>query len=328
MIVKVARMYYEQEMSQDQIARALLTSRSNISRILTVAKKKGIVEIRVTEAARRDTQLEEMLSARFGLRAAAVASVPDGTGDVGLIGELAATHFLTHLKPRAKVAISWGRSMEAMVLAVESHQRPDVTLIPLMGGMTGAPNSLNGETLIRSLAEKLSADFQVLHAPTIVQSPEVKTALIREPSISLVIEAAKNADVAFVGVGSKESSSANYVLEAAGMTQLHHRDFWSKFEGDLGGRFFDANGKSIDSQLDERTIGIDLEDLRKIRNVVGVAHGADKAPGVLAALRGQLITELVTSQDCAKRLLGIGGDIRGYPSVRQRPQIRDDAFEW
>ena len=64
MIVKIARMYYEQEMSQDQIARALLTSRSNISRILTVAKKKGIVEIRIAETAKRETELEDMLISR------------------------------------------------------------------------------------------------------------------------------------------------------------------------------------------------------------------------------------------------------------------------
>ena len=76
LIVKVARMYYEQEMSQDQIARALLTSRSNISRILTVAKKKGIVEIRIAETIKRETELEDMLIARFGLRAALVATVP------------------------------------------------------------------------------------------------------------------------------------------------------------------------------------------------------------------------------------------------------------
>ena len=50
LIVKVARMYYEQNMSQDQIARALLTSRSNVSRILSVAKKRGIVEIKINEA--------------------------------------------------------------------------------------------------------------------------------------------------------------------------------------------------------------------------------------------------------------------------------------
>ena len=79
MIVKVARMYYEQEMSQDQIARALITSRSNISRILTVAKKKGIVEIKIAETTKRETELEDMLVARFGIRAALVATVSSGS---------------------------------------------------------------------------------------------------------------------------------------------------------------------------------------------------------------------------------------------------------
>jgi DNA-binding transcriptional regulator LsrR (DeoR family) len=99
MIVKVARMYYEQEMSQDQIARALLTSRSNISRILTVAKKKGIVEIRIAETIKRETELEEMLIARFNLRAALVATVPSGSSDYKSVGQLAAQHFLAQLKP-------------------------------------------------------------------------------------------------------------------------------------------------------------------------------------------------------------------------------------
>ena len=81
MIVKVARMYYEQEMSQDQIARAMLTSRSNISRILTVAKKKGIVEIKIAETTKSETELEDMLIVRFGLRTAFVANVPAGAGD-------------------------------------------------------------------------------------------------------------------------------------------------------------------------------------------------------------------------------------------------------
>ncbi|MFM2023901.1 MAG: hypothetical protein RIR89_1293, partial [Actinomycetota bacterium] len=75
LIVKVARMYYEQNMSQDQIARALMTSRSNISRILSVAKKRGVVEIKINEVTKRETQIEEMLISRFGLRAALVAKV-------------------------------------------------------------------------------------------------------------------------------------------------------------------------------------------------------------------------------------------------------------
>ena len=81
LIVKVARMYYEQNMSQDQIARALLTSRSNVSRILSVAKQRGIVEIKIIEESRRETEIEELLMSRFGLRAAMVAKVPKGTSD-------------------------------------------------------------------------------------------------------------------------------------------------------------------------------------------------------------------------------------------------------
>ncbi|MEL0260552.1 MAG: sugar-binding domain-containing protein, partial [Aquiluna sp.] len=164
LIVRVARMYYEQNMSQDQIARALMTSRSNISRILSVAKKRGIVEIKINEATKRETEIEEMLISQFGLRAALVAKVPKGTSDYKAVGQLAVQSFLNHLKPRVKVAISWGRSIQAMVDTLESENRPDLTFIPLMGGMTAIPSSHSGETLIRSLAEKFHAQYQVLHA--------------------------------------------------------------------------------------------------------------------------------------------------------------------
>ena len=174
LIVKVARMYYEQNMSQDQIARALLTSRSNVSRILSVAKKRGIVEIKINEATKRETDIEEMLISRFGLDAAMVAKVPRSTSDYKAVGQLAIQSFLSHLKPRVKVAISWGRSIQAMVDALEPEKRPDLTFIPLMGGMTAIPSSYSGDALIQSLAEKYSAQYQVLHAPTIVQSPDIK----------------------------------------------------------------------------------------------------------------------------------------------------------
>jgi DNA-binding transcriptional regulator LsrR (DeoR family) len=187
LIVKVARMYYEQNMSQDQIARALLTSRSNVSRILSVAKKRGIVEIKINEATKRETDIEELLISRFGLHAAMVAKVPRSTSDYKAVGQLAIQSFLSHLKPRVKVAVSWGRSIQAMVDALEPENRPDLTFIPLMGGMTAIPSSYSGEALIQSLAEKFNAQYQVLHAPTIVQSPDIKVALMREPSVAAVI---------------------------------------------------------------------------------------------------------------------------------------------
>ena len=296
-------MYYEQNMSQDQIARALMTSRSNISRILSVAKKRGIVEIKINEATKRETEIEEMLISQFGLRAALVAKVPKGTSDYKAVGQLAVQSFLNHLKPRVKVAISWGRSIQAMVDTLESENRPDLTFIPLMGGMTAIPSSHSGETLIRSLAEKFHAQYQVLHAPTIVQSPDIKVALMREPSVASVIDAARTADVAFVGIGSKGANSSVHILQSAGIEEDSNPEFFDKWSGDLAGRFFDRDGHSIDSRLDSRTVGLDLDEIARIRRVVGVAAGEEKTEGILAALRGGLISELVTSSNCAMRLL-------------------------
>lgn len=303
LIVKVARMYYEQNMSQDQIARALLTSRSNVSRILSVAKQRGIVEIKIIEESRRETEIEEMLMSRFGLRAAMVAKVPRGTSDYQAVGQLAVGSFLNHLKPRVKVAISWGRSIQAMVDALDAENRPDLTFIPLMGGMTPVPSTYSGEALIRSLAEKFNAQYQILHAPTIVQSPDIKVALMREPSVAAVIEGARTADVAFVGIGSKGANSSQHILQSAGMTESENPEFYAKWAGDLAGRFFDREGNAVNSRLDNRTVGLDLAEISKIKRVVGVAAGEEKTEGILAALRGGLISELVTSSNCATRLL-------------------------
>lgn len=303
LIVKVARMYYEQNMSQDQIARSLITSRSNISRILSVAKKRGIVEIKINESTKRETDIEEMLISRFGLRAALVAKVPRSTSDYKAVGQLAVQSFLNHLKPRVKVAISWGRSIQAMVDALDNENRPDVTFIPLMGGMTSIPSSYSGETLIRSLAEKFNADYQILHAPTIVQSPDIKLALMKEPSVAAVIESARNADVAFVGIGSRGANSSIHILQSAGISEKDNPEFFSKWAGDLAGRFFDRDGKSINKQLDQRTVGLELGEIAKVKRVVGVAAGDEKTEGILAALRGGLISELVTSSNCALKLL-------------------------
>jgi DNA-binding transcriptional regulator LsrR (DeoR family) len=303
LIVRVARMYYEQNMSQDQIARSLITSRSNISRILSVAKKRGIVEIKINESTKRETDIEEMLISRFGLRAASVAKVPRSTSDYKAVGQLAVQSFLNHLKPRVKVAISWGRSIQAMVEALDNESRPDLTFVPLMGGMTSIPSAYSGETLIRSLAEKFNADHQILHAPTIVQSPDIKVALMKEPSVASVIESVRNADVAFVGIGSRGATSSLHILQSAGIDQKNNPEFFAKWAGDLAGRFFDRDGKAVSKQLDSRTVGLELDEIAKIRRVVGVAAGDEKTEGILAALRGGLISELVTSSNCALKLL-------------------------
>jgi DNA-binding transcriptional regulator LsrR (DeoR family) len=72
--------------------------------------------------------------------------------------------------------------------------------------------------------------------------------------------------------------------------------------GDIANRFIDADGQPVQVELNERIIGIDLDQLGKIPRVVGVAGGSNKIAPIRAALRGKLIDVLITDQATAEAL--------------------------
>ncbi|MFZ9751254.1 MAG: sugar-binding transcriptional regulator, partial [Candidatus Nanopelagicales bacterium] len=226
------------------------------------------------------------------------------------IGTLAAQALTENLKKDAKVAISWGRSLQAMVTLIEDDHRPDVKFIPLMGGMTEIPSGINGENLIRTLASKFNAEFSTLHAPAIVRTKEAREAFMAEPSIKEVLDEAQHADLAIVGIGARGSSSTNSLLRAAGIDPQTDTAFYANLAGDMASRFYDLNGNIVDKSIDERIIGVELSGLRNVKHVIGLAAGADKARGMLGAINGKHITELITTAKGALALLQLVEDQR------------------
>ncbi|MFE7046734.1 sugar-binding domain-containing protein, partial [Streptomyces atratus] len=73
--------------------------------------------------------------------------------------------------------------------------------------------------------------------------------------------------------------------------------------GDISGRFFDADGAAVPGEVDERLIGLSLEQLRAVPVRIGVARGADKRRALAVALRHGLINVLVTDVSTAETLL-------------------------
>lgn len=310
LLVRAARLYYEQNKSQEQIAKELLTSRSNVSRMLSDARAQGIVEIRIIENALRDAKLEQRVLEMLPLRSVRITRVPQGSDETMAIGTLAAQALTENLKKDAKVAISWGRSLQAMVTLIEDDHRPDVKFIPLMGGMTEIPSGINGENLIRTLASKFNAEFSTLHAPAIVRTKEAREAFMAEPSIKEVLDEAQHADLAIVGIGARGSSSTNSLLRAAGIDPQTDTAFYANLAGDMASRFYDLNGNVVDKSIDDRIIGVELSGLRNVKHVIGLAAGADKARGMLGAINGKHITELITTAKGALALLQLVEDQR------------------
>ena len=304
LLVKAARMYFVDGRSQGDIARVLETSRSNVSRMLSTARGLGIVKIRILDERGRDTELEQALVERFDLAHVRVAAFQPRQDVLEMAGALAAEWLESALRDGQTLALSGGASLRAVVAAVSVSEPRRVEVVPLAGGLTSDGSLVAGRELVRELASRLGATSRYLHGPALLHSKEARDALLAEPAIGRIVARARTADIALVGIDTLDSGLTSGVLDGLGLTSGQRDAFLSQRPvGDICCRFFDGSGEPIRGVVHDRVLAIDLDDLRHMPTVVGVATGSEKTTAVLAALRGGHVDGLITDAGLAHSIL-------------------------
>ncbi|NIH88302.1 sugar-binding transcriptional regulator [Amycolatopsis granulosa] len=304
LLVKAARLYYEEGRSQHQIADTLGVSRSSVSRMLTAARDRGIVQIRINDPAGRDLDLEGELASRFGLRDCRVAENAAGERPLPRVGELGARWLLENLHSGQRIGVSWGRSVQAVVQHVPEETALDVEVLPLVGGLSSVESAITGEELVRDLAARLGGAFQRLHAPALLTSKAGRDILLAEPSIRDALERARKVHVAVIGIGNVGVGSSAALVDALELTPEERREFdGHQPVGDFCARYFDGEGRPVPGPVDERVLSVSLADLARIPTVAGVAAGTEKVRGTAGALRTGVLDVLICDQSLATALL-------------------------
>ncbi|HVQ96620.1 MAG TPA: sugar-binding transcriptional regulator [Mycobacteriales bacterium] len=309
-LVKAARLYFQDGLSQHEVAAALGTSRSNVSRMLAAARERGIVQIRICDPAGRDNQLEEQLAERFGLAEVRVATFEPGQPALAKVGQLGSAWLLDTLRDGQTVALSWGLALQQLVWATTTDRPRHVELVQLVGGLSPVAQATTGQELVRELAARLGATYRYLHAPALLQSPAARAALESERSVADALQAARRADIALVGIGAVGVGSSRYVIEALGLTAAEQAEFEAAAPvGDVCARYYNLDGRPVGSPVDDRVLAVSLADLRHVPTVVGLASGREKAPGILGALRGRVVDVLVCDASAARGVLALDRDV-------------------
>ncbi len=302
-ILRVARLYYEKGQSQDQIARVMGTSRSNISRMLSDAKRMGFVQIKIVAPITRHDSLSHQLKKVIGIREVQVIGTDRSETTLTSVGRAAAVALTRALQPNMTIAISWGRGVEATIVEVQNETFPGLRVTQLMGGLSSITSSVSAEELGRTLAQNLHAQFVPLLSPAVVSNSKTRNTLLNEASIYQVLEIAREANIAVVGIGSRGSASSEEVLNQFHLSKSLHETVSQKYAGDISARFYDSQGRSVSDEVDNRVVGLTLEEISEIPLVIGVAAGVEKALGVLGAARAGLIDTLITDVGCANEVL-------------------------
>jgi len=307
LLAQVASLYYEDDLTQGEIARRVGTSRSTVSRMLQEAREAGVVEITVHYPWRTVPELEDALRTRFGLRQARVLLGRGRTYEeiVRGLGALAARYVEGTVRADTVLGISWGLAVHSTVRALRPERRLPITVVQMVGAVGEGDPLIDGPDLARLLAGVYGGQYRYLHAPLIVEDLRARDVLLQEPRIRETLELARRADVALVGIGAPHAAvysllRAGYVDRGAIAGLLAQG-----VAGDVCARHYDAQGRELDIDLNRRIVGIELEALHDVGQVVGVAGGEAKAGAILGALRGGHVDVLVTDDAAARKILAL-----------------------
>lgn len=303
-MAKIARLYYEQGLTQEAIASRLHFSRSTVSRLLDGAKKHGVVEIKIHFPWQRVEDLEEDLCQKYGLKTARVLKhLHSCTYEEVLegMGVLGAQYLQSVVRANMIVGVSSGNGVYQVVRSLDS-QKLNATVVQFMG-VVGCDNALiDGPELAQLLAHQLGGRYIYMQAPLVIKNPQVRKQLFEEPPIQEALSYIRNAQIALVGVGNVMPENSSLLRNGISPEDLKQLTMIGAV-GETCGQPFDRFGRKVVSSWSEQIVTIDLKDLRAIPHVIGVAGGLAKAEALRGALNGRLLDVLITDQQVAERLL-------------------------
>jgi len=299
-----ARLYYIDGLGQNEVAKFVKVSQAKVSRLLALARERGIVRISVADYEPRQTELEAQVRARFGLSTAVVIKTFEGLINTDLrkaVGHFASDALNALIKPTDIVAIAGGRTIYELVQHLPEPRNKALTVVQAMGSVDSSVSSFDAQEVGRVLAQRLGGNFLALNAPAYIPEKRTRDALLRLPQVRLVHDHLDRAQVAIVGLGTLENSVfvERGVLDADAIAELRE----AGAVGEICGRFFDRNGAECETVWRDQVMSVEAEQLRRIPQVIGVVSGNDRSAAIAAAIRGKLIKGLIIDEIGAAALL-------------------------
>ena len=292
---KAAWYYYMEDNTQAQIAEVMGVSRAKVIRLLEEARAQGIVQFSFRKNDSQRVSAEQLLIDRFGLKDAFVVPTPLDSSAINQSIAQGAAHYVSdHLREDGYLNIGYGDTVSRMLGFLAKNREESLNVVSLTGGVSYYLPSV-GTTAY-------SMHLFLTPSPLVVSSRQVRDALLDEKSLQDVSTMTEYADMSVVGIGAAVEGATvlrNGILNEGELTVLKMQGA----VGDVLNHFMDKDGNLIQTEIEDRVISTDLDKLRQLKNVVGVAGSKDKVSAIKAVLNGGYLNVLITDSDTAAELL-------------------------
>lgn len=303
-LAQVAWAYYVEGLTQERVADKLGVTRLRVNKAISDAHKRGLVRITFNTAFAACAELEAALRARFSLKQAYVAPAPIETRDIQMIVGAALGNLLSEVLADRSVRLfgmSWGGTLNIATRFVAAMERPDLEVISVMGGLTQG-SDLNSFEITTRLADLLGAQHSYFTAPLYAGSRDSRDTIMQLDVFRDVLEKLRSVDAMAMAAGDLSKRSLLMRDGLPGDVTMEELTAMGGV-GDVLGTVIDAQGRALDHPINERVIGIGLDDLASIPNVILAAGGAHKVAVNRAILARGVVDTFVTDEATARALL-------------------------
>jgi deoxyribonucleoside regulator len=299
--IRVAWLYHDRGLTQQDIANRLGISRSTVSRVLTEAEREGIIRVIITQPLPESARLADSLIERYGLSGAIVGLPLEGESPARAAAAVMARR-LEGLAAGGSVTIAagWGRTIALSAGEARSVPSSGVVVVDAFGHTTTDDVTAAVE-VTNVLARKFDAKVMHVPSPGFAPSADIANSFLSSLPVVRALDRARTADVVLVSIGVVGSDS---LLMAEGfMTEASMRNAISAGAvGEIFGRYFDAAGENV--VVDGlHPVALTLDDLRAAQRVIAVAGGAEKADAIRGAIATGILDEIAVDDTLAKALL-------------------------
>lgn len=305
LLVKVATMYYQDEETQTNISKKLGISRPTVASILREAKDKNIVRIIISHPNKQILEKQDVLQEFYPNTNILIASSMNEAEEAKKsVGNIAAQLLEDLIENASSIGIGWGTTLAEVINSINYTNNSHISIYPLIGGVVFSDIKYHANHLTYELAKKTNGKANYLYAPVITDSKVMRDSFIESEMIKSVLDNSRNVDIALVGIGNPIVNS-NYGQH--GYLKKEEIDLLkdNKIVGDMLTSFYDSNGTIMRCGISERMIGLAINDLLKIKNVIAVATGKEKVLSAKVMLEKNILNYFVLDEALADELIDI-----------------------
>ncbi len=304
-IFEAARLCYELDISQQEIAKTLGISPATLTRLLQKAKELGIIKITVQPPYEYVKDLDDFtLKAKKKLGIDEVIIVPSSLQPKVVrkeLGYAAGRWISVILSDGMTVGFSGGRSVTEIIPFLKRTYE-GIQVVQLMGGVSPTEKIIQADFIARNAASRLGGTCHVIHGPAIFPDEVSLSQFLKNKIVSDVIKQFESLDISIVGLGTLNYDNPLMQCGFLSDEEIKHLTQLGCV-GDICGHFFNRKGEECDPELTKRILGIRLGQLKRTPKVCAVAGGIEKVPVIIAACRAKILKTLITDIATANEIV-------------------------